>query len=69
MHDGITRFLQMLGSPSTTAQVHPYLLTTALVAAAGSKGTKVVKGIVSGLQTSTEGNSITGCVHISAEEE
>ena len=51
---------QELGVPSTTAQVHPRLLTTALVEAAAAKGARLVKARVSGLRLAEDGGSLTG---------
>ena len=40
------RGVEALGCRDTTAQVHPYKLTSAFVDAAKAKGAKVVKGAV-----------------------
>eukprot|EP01026_Neomeris_dumetosa_P045414 TRINITY_DN3845_c0_g2_i1.p1 TRINITY_DN3845_c0_g2~~TRINITY_DN3845_c0_g2_i1.p1 ORF type:complete len:452 (+),score=53.82 TRINITY_DN3845_c0_g2_i1:44-1399(+) len=55
--DGNIVYAQTLGSTATTAQVHPYLLTTALIQSAQNRGAKVVKGEVAGIKRAANGVS------------
>lgn len=52
--------LQRLGSPETTAQVHPHKLTHALLDASKARGAAVVKGTVQGLKVDPDHGHLTG---------
>lgn len=55
----ITSYSQM-GTPETTAQVHPYLFTTSMASLAEEKGVQIILGSVSSIdRTSGSINSIT----------
>ena len=49
---------EVIGTPDTTAQVHPQLLTRALAAAAQRRGARLVAGEVAGLRL--EAGAVTG---------
>jgi glycine/D-amino acid oxidase-like deaminating enzyme len=51
--DGPAIVAGALGTPATTAQVHPALFTTALLDAARSRGAALRKGVVQGVTTRT----------------
>jgi glycine/D-amino acid oxidase-like deaminating enzyme len=45
-----------MGDPRTTAQVHPYMFTTAMVQLAEEKGVKIVYGSATSINTSEDGS-------------
>lgn len=51
-----------LGTPKTTAQVHPQKLTAALLRAARAAGAEVRRGTVTGLAQSRDGTRVEGIV-------
>ncbi|KAF2420030.1 FAD dependent oxidoreductase [Tothia fuscella] len=44
-----------MGTPATTAQVHPYLFTTSMAWLAEEKGVKIIYGAVTSINTGTDG--------------
>ena len=54
--------MQIMGDEASTAQVHPELLTKALIAAAGEKGSSVRHGIVDGISLNSD-QAVTGAMH------
>jgi glycine/D-amino acid oxidase-like deaminating enzyme len=44
-----------MGTPATTAQVHPYLFTTSIAELAAEKGAQIILGAVTGIDKSADG--------------
>ena len=53
--------MQVMGDEESTAQVHPELLTKALIAAAEQKGSSVRHGIVDGISLDSK-QTVTGAM-------
>jgi glycine/D-amino acid oxidase-like deaminating enzyme len=51
-----------IGTPQTTAQIHPALFTKAMMAEAAANGATLVEGCVDGLTFAADGNRVTGAI-------
>lgn len=56
-----------MGDPSTTAQVHPYLFTTAMAALAQEKGVKIVHGSATNINQNDAGTAVTSVSYTDKE--
>ncbi|XP_013421478.1 putative oxidoreductase TDA3 [Lingula anatina] len=67
--DGCVTSVATLGNTSTTAQVHPYKLTHAMLEEAQKKGVKLIKGAVEGIKSTHDKRPKVQGVKIADQEE
>lgn len=59
---GLSAVHSQLGTPDTTAQIHPARFTQAMMAAASDNGASLIEGCVEGLTFAADGTRATGAI-------